>query len=363
MSDPDLLSKTFRSSQGREFQVTYCRIRGKSPGPTLTLIAGQHGAEHIGPVMLTQFVDEIAPEDFRGTLYICPCANPLALEIDYEFYPEREDLSKLKDYYYSRDRHGYCIFNMGRHQGPNYYNMNRLWQREGDYGVAGEITRWLWSEIIERANVVMDFHCLQAKKPLIYSASSASNAVARYFGVQAIYMMAPNPDDFRRCNLERQNAPEGGRRCFCVEFSCQHLLKEEEFPLGKQGIRNVMKGIGMMTGDVILDKPVYIVEVGSLTDLSTEVVGHIHFCLDEYDPAQKGDVLFEIRSLETLELLDRVVSPVTGIMGRRTHKAVSEPGLTVCSVAEVSVLAEAGEPLAKLQGFWGRVHAGPGAAK
>jgi len=349
MPDKQLFRKKFRTCKGREFQVTRCRIDGGSPGPTLTLIAGQHGAEHAGPVMLAQFIDEIASEDFCGTLNICPCANPLALEIDYEFYPEREDLAKLGDYYYARDRHGYCVFGMGRHQGPNYYNMNRLWQRQGDYGVAGEITDWLWAETMADADVIIDFHCMQAKKPLIYSASSRANAVARYFGIQAIFMVNPDPDDLDGGNLCYQNTANGNLAVFCVEFSAQHMLKEEEFPIARQGIRNVMKATGMMAGDVLLEQPVYLLDLKTMVELSTRAIGHIDFRFDEYDPVSEGDVVFEIRCLETLELLDRVTSPLTGVMGRRTYKSVSQPGEDVCWVTEANVVSATGTALEKLQ--------------
>ena len=97
--------KTFHDANGRAITVTAWTIRGNAPGPVMTVIAGQHGMEHSGPCLLPEFAQEMEAGNFRGTLHIIPCANPPALEMDYEFYPEREDLSKIKDYYYSRFRH------------------------------------------------------------------------------------------------------------------------------------------------------------------------------------------------------------------------------------------------------------------
>ena len=51
-------------------------------------------------------------------------------------------------------------------QGPNYYNMNRLWNRDTIHGVAGQITHWLWQEVIADADLTVDAHSLQAEKPL-----------------------------------------------------------------------------------------------------------------------------------------------------------------------------------------------------
>lgn len=41
-------SKKFKTAKGREFEVSYCKIDSGKPGPTLALVAGQHGMEHIG---------------------------------------------------------------------------------------------------------------------------------------------------------------------------------------------------------------------------------------------------------------------------------------------------------------------------
>jgi predicted deacylase len=336
-------SKTFRAFNGREFKVSYATIEGEKPGPTLTLIAGQHGMEHMGPVALKDFVNEIAGLEFCGTLNICPCANPLALELDYEFYPEKEDLSKLNNYYYSRFRHDYCIFGMERSKGPNWYNMNRLWNRQEIYGVAGEITHWLWNEIVKNANVTIDFHCLQADKPLIFNWDKDSVDVARYFGIEAIFPQH-STDDFNKGNLAYQ-ASCGNQYGFCVEFSIQHGYKGE-FDIARTGILNVMKGIGMLAGDIILERPVYCIK--EWHQLQTDKLGHIHYKFEEYDKVKKGDLVCEISSLQNFEIIDRLYSPVDGIMGRRNHAPLSGRGITLTQINEVDVVAEAGANLPKI---------------
>ncbi len=336
-------SKKFNSLDGREFEVSFCDIDSGKSGPTLALIAGQHGMEHIGPVVLKEFADEVAGEDFIGRIFVCPCANPLALEIDHEFYPEKGDLSKINDYYYSIFRHGYCPFGMERSKGINWHNMNRLWNRKDIHGVAGKITQWLWNEMVNQADVTIDFHCLQAEKPLIYNWSEKTKKIARYFGIEAIFK-SHAPDDFAQGNLGYQSSAKEGKYGFCVEFSKQHGYKNE-FDIGKRGIRNVMKGIEMMDGEVILERPVY--NVKEHHPLKTDCVGHIHYKFNEYDPVKKGDLLFEISSLENFEILDRAYSPVDGIFGRRTFRPLPKKDEAVVNVIEVDVLAEAGKPLEK----------------
>ena len=47
--------------------------------------------------------------------------------------------------------------------------MNRLWNHPQTPGVAGEIVKWLWDETCADANIIVDLHCLQAEKPLIFN--------------------------------------------------------------------------------------------------------------------------------------------------------------------------------------------------
>ena len=336
----DVKKRIFKCAKGRERAVTVCSVKGRERGPTLALVAGQHGMEHIGPIMLAELIDEIDPGSFRGELLVCPCANPFALELDYEFYPEREDLASLDNHFYSIARHDYCAFGMERQKGPNYYNMNRLWKIEEGRGVAGEIVKWLWESVCRPADVVIDFHCLQAEKPLIYSFCDQSNELASFYGVEAIFMHPVDPASFEGGNLGCQLHNDGRRLGFCVEFSKQHGLKMAELAIGKRGVLNIMKAIGMMDGEIVLDRPVWLVTEGH--DFKARHTGHIHYRFAEYDPVKKGDIVYEIRSLETLETLDQALSPVDGVMGRRTWRAISVPGESVCQLYEVAKLHDAG---------------------
>ncbi len=348
MPGKEIVSKKFRTLKGKEFQVTYCRITGRGAGPALTFIAGQHGMEHSGPNILTQVMEEISPDSFNGTLYLCPCANPLALEADYEIYPESEDLSKLGNYYYSISRHNYCVFRLGREDGVRtMYNMNRLWNREEKTGVAGEITAWLWNEICMNANVIVDFHSLQADKPLIYNAYPHANDIAKYFGVEAIHMCWAEPDEYNAHNLLYQ-ANSGGRYGFCVEFSIQHGLKEAEYPIGVKGVYNLMKAMNMMNGEIIHSRPVWILPYGGEISLKSRHSGHIRYFFDSYNQVKTGDKLYEIRDIQTLELLEEGFSPQDGVFGAKSFKPVVSPGQIVCQTFSAILAAPAGAPLEKL---------------
>ncbi|HBE02840.1 MAG: hypothetical protein A2096_14145 [Spirochaetes bacterium GWF1_41_5] len=350
MNKIDFARKSFTAFNGRKFQVTYCRINGNTPGPVLSLVAGQHGMEHIGPNMLKLLITEIKNLDFNGTLYVCPCANPPALELDYEFYPEQEDLSRLDEYYYSVFRHSYCVFGLHRQsEKKNWYNMNRLWNRKESRGIAGEITDWLWNEIILPADVIIDFHSLQAEKPVIFNSDQRSVMLAGLFGIEAVLDTGENSiDDYKNHTLIRQIHTIKPKLGFTVEFSKQHGLKESEYSIGLQGIKNIMKSIGMIGGDIIHERPVYFITNNNACELRAQSNGHIRYFFEQYAPVKTGDVVFEISNLETLEITEKHNAPVNGIMSSRLPGAVAKPGEIVCSLAEAKLLFPAGKCLEKV---------------
>ena len=339
-------SRTFTATNNQQFQVKYCKIEGSHPGPVLTLIAGQHGMEHSGPIILTEFIEEIVSEEFAGTLYICPCANPAALQVDYEIYPEKEDLSKLDDYFYSPFHHGYCPFGLSRQKVQTWYNMNRLWNRGDDiHGMAGEITAWLWNEICTDADVIIDMHCLQADKPQIFVGDTINYDIAKYFGIECIYRLDPDPNDYKRHNLLYQVNQGLDARGFCVEFSRQHGLKQSEYALGKKGIRNTMKALGMLKGEVTHERPVYAVLQEDIIHLKAGHAGHVRYLFNEYDRVKKGDKLYLIRDIQTLEILEEAYSPIDGIFCGNNSRAVTVPGEESCWIAPAKELYPANTPL------------------
>lgn len=347
MQRKEFFSKNFIDQSAKEFTVTCCRITGLAPGPTLTLLAGQHGMEHSGPNILCQFIRDIDPDSFKGTILVCPCANPMALELDYEIYPEGEDINKINEYFYSQFRHNHCVFNLGREDTKTWFNMNRLWNRKTIYGVVGKVAKWLWDEIIVKADVVVDMHCLQADKPLIYNSGDRNVPWAKCFGIEAIIMCAPEVDEYNAHNLMRQVNSKPGKYGFCVEFSKQHGLKQSEYPLGIRGIDNMMKALEMKDGDIIHERPVYVVEYETPVPLKAGQTGHVRYFHELYGEVKKNDKVYEIWDAQTLETLEEGFAPIDGIVEGICHKPVIKTGDVLCWIAPAVKVAESGKKIDK----------------
>ncbi len=327
---------------GREITVSYWKIGGKRPGPVLTAIAGQHGMEHSGPCLLPELAEELDRSDFAGTVYICPCANPGALELDYEFYPEREDVSKIGDYYYSFFRHYYCPWGLGRQEAQTLYNMNRVWNKEGE-GLVFDITRWLWREIVEPADVVVDMHCFQGRKPFIYSRDGENSGLLSLPGIECVILREKNVNDYASGNLTRR-ATASGKFGITVEFSIQHGLKEHEYEQGKNVVRNLMKGLDMLPGEVVHLNPVWMIrEDCAVSRYVAGHAGHVRFMADEYGSVKKGDLLYEIRDIQTLEAVERGYADRDGIVHGLTIMPLARPEQLLCRVSDAVLLAPAGQ--------------------
>jgi len=67
-----------KAASSIELPVTV--IQGKDPGPTLAVLAGEHGCEYCGIFAAVRIIKDVQPENIRGTLVVIPLANPPAFE-------------------------------------------------------------------------------------------------------------------------------------------------------------------------------------------------------------------------------------------------------------------------------------------
>jgi uncharacterized protein len=67
-----------KAASSIELPVTI--IQGKEPGPTLVVLAGEHGCEYCGIMAAVRMIKDIQPEKIKGTLVVLPLANPPAFE-------------------------------------------------------------------------------------------------------------------------------------------------------------------------------------------------------------------------------------------------------------------------------------------
>lgn len=116
-----------RADSGTRIPITI--VRGQQPGPTLALIAGTHGSEVAPIVALQRLRAALDPAELRGTLLIVHVAN-------------MPSFLGRTIYYSPTDRK----------------NLNRVYPGRVDGTVSERIAHAITSEIIARADYVVDMH-------------------------------------------------------------------------------------------------------------------------------------------------------------------------------------------------------------
>lgn len=344
------IRRSFTAATGRSFQVSIGVVRGARPGPVLAHVAGQHGMEHTGPVVLRTAFTSIDPSLLSGTLLLCPAANPLALELDFEVYPEHAEASLI------RPGMTYDTLGYKKREDLGQYNMNRLWPDdiasadESSEGVARRVTGWLWRTMIAPAQVVIDHHAVGATlKPYIFAEEPVLDWTP-LLGVEAVWCtgpLAPEPTPYPYRRLALQSIRHG-KVGICLEYSTQHQVRPEDVAIGLWGMTNLMRATGMLAGQVEIRKPVWLIEgryYDHTRDLTTAHAGQPHYHVDEYQPLRNGDRIATVYDLQSNEPVEEIRSPYDGLMMDRSPKPVLAAGDRVCRVCDkVRLLAQPGQP-------------------
>jgi predicted deacylase len=110
-----------------QIRVPICRIRN-GEGPSILLIAGNHGDEYEGPIALAHLIQAIEPENIRGAITIVPALNAPAV-----------------------DAHRRCSpFDGG--------NLNRSFPGDSTGTPTSRIASYVTQDLIPRHDVMFDLH-------------------------------------------------------------------------------------------------------------------------------------------------------------------------------------------------------------
>ncbi len=344
------VTQTFTAANGQGCTVSLGVVRGSAEGPTCTHIAGQHGMEHVGPIVLRDLFEELDPTQLRGTLLLVPCANPLALALDFEGYPETLDPQTLIPGAVTAASLG-----VKERSELGELNMNRLWPAGGEpdatgrHPLAGQIVRWLWRHAVCGAAAVIDHHAVRcALKPYLFAEQEVL-AWTPILGMPAVWCTGSAHEfgdtyPYRRLCMSAIRAGQVG---ICIEYSTQFTIREPERAMGRFAVLNLCRALGMLEGEVEMPRDVWLIP-GHYWDhsrqLTSAAAGHVHFFVDEYEPIAAGQTLAEIRCVQTHAVLDRITAPTAGLMLDRTTRCLHRSGEPVCRVATTAqLLARAGE--------------------
>jgi predicted deacylase len=236
--------------EGTRIPITV--VHGVRPGPVLAAIAGTHGYEYPPITALQQVGRELDPSALSGTVILVHVANmPSFLG---------------RTIYYSP---------------IDGKNLNRVYPGLPDGTVSDRIAHAITTEVIDRADVVVDLHCGDGNEDLrpyaywMLSGDDALDARSRElliaFGLDHIVIDRDRPHDPNASVYTANTALTRGKVGLTTETGRLGMNDAESVALAVRGVWNVMKQLDMVDGEV--DRPGPIVWLDGYEVIRSPVTG------------------------------------------------------------------------------------------
>ena len=209
--------------------VPVTTVRGTRPGPTLALIAGNHGYEYPPILALQKMLGRLNPAELSGTILMVHVANvPSFLGRTVYFSP------------------------------VDGKNLNRVYPGRMDGTVSERIAYAITTEVIEKADYVLDLHCGDGNewlRPYVYQAVTRvpriDQAIARLvlaFGIDHVVVDRDRPTDPARSLYCSTTAITRGKPAMTIESGALGMRDDESVDLIVTGVFGVLRELGMREG-------------------------------------------------------------------------------------------------------------------
>ena len=207
---------------GLELPMTL--INGANPGMTVVVTGGIHGGEYPGVETSIRLAAQLAPEDVSGQLIVVHPVNVPAFFAKMQYY--------------------------GPEDGKN---LNRVFPGKARGTLSERIAYTLTTEVLAQAEFYMDLHggdiheelvpfvlCSRAGTPKV---SEASEVAASLLGIPYVVGSVSTNGTFG-------SAAAAGIPGFLAEIGCCGRWSEAEVAKYLQGVRNVLRHLGLLRGPV-----------------------------------------------------------------------------------------------------------------
>jgi predicted deacylase len=273
-------------------QIPVTTIQGSQPGPTLALIAGNHGYEYPPILALQRLHAEIDSAALSGTVILVHVANmPSFLGRTVYFSP------------------------------IDGKNLNRMYPGRADGSVSERIAYAITTEIIERADYVLDLHCgdgNESLRPYVYQTVTAdprmNESIARLalaFGIDHIVVDRSRPTDPARSIYCSNTAITRGKPAMTVESGYLGTSDPQCVDQIAAGVHGVLRELKMMpTGPAPLTDAVYLDPAEVLTSPET---GILYPHVERGDRVRKGQLLARITDFFGAAIA-QIYSPLDGVV-------------------------------------------------
>src|SRR5579872_564021 len=273
-------------------QIPITTVQGARPGPVLALIAGNHGYEYPPILALQRLRGQIDPAELSGSIVMVHTANmPSFLGRTIYFSP------------------------------VDGKNLNRVYPGKTDGTVSERIAFAITTEVIEKADYVLDLHCGDGNewlRPYVYQtvtnnpemdASIARLALA--FGIDHILVDRNRPTDPARSMYCSTTAITRGKPAMTVESGYLGTSDPQCVSEIVSGIYGVLRELKMMEkGPAPLSKAVYLVPSEVVSSPET---GILYPQVERDQHVTKGTILANITDFFGKTIAE-VPAPIDGLV-------------------------------------------------
>jgi predicted deacylase len=290
-----------RAASNIDLPVTI--VQGRRDGPTLVVIAGEHGCEYSGIVAAVRLARDLKAEEISGTVVIVPLANPVAFEQRYLFVNPIDQVNPYGAY--PGNPNATVTFQMAHNILHNLaLKGDALVHLHGaDYNEA--LVPFNYVPVTGKSDIDKQSSQLASCFPVKYHLRALPAAKSKSRPpVGTTYAVTADG------TLYWESATHGIPATM-VEAGKEGKADEETVSIHYNGLINVLKHLGILRGKAKYQKSVRILHDPVL--VANKSAGLFIPKASYGDPVKKGQVLGEIWSFQG-KVLETIRSPVDGLV-------------------------------------------------
>ncbi len=215
------------------------------PGPTALLVAGNHGDEWEGQIVMSELLQDLQPDAVRGRVIILPCANLPASLAGLRTSPLDDG------------------------------NLNRLFPGSADGSVTQQLAHFIATELISRADMVLDLHsggsslmylpCALATEHGNPAQLAAHVAAIRAFGLPHAYLQgrAEGQGGVRTLGVVAEGL---GILSIGTELGGAGSVSPEAVAMARGGVRRLLAHVGLIDAPPEPPADTRIIRIGEADD-------------------------------------------------------------------------------------------------
>jgi len=285
-------------------------IHGSSKGPTFTVTGGLYPTEYCGVEAAARLYQLIEPGELSGRLVIIPVVNMPCLQFRTPWFNLTQSISPMDG-----------------------LNINRVFPGDPNGTVTKIVAHKLFHDFISKSDYHVDFRGGDLNEShLVHTIflkigkeiDDKCEEMAKVFGLE--YVRPETPETGHSKGSLIYEAVTRGVPSIISESGLGYRTQplEKYIMLHVQGVRNLLKHLGMIEGAPVKPKAQRFLDM-TWQRVTAPISGIFHAIADQGDLVKKGEFIGRITDIDGSEL-SRILAPVNGVVHTMFPRRLVYPG-------------------------------------